>query len=390
MRKILLRAFPLLALQSVYAQPHGEKVNESKSLESRPSDCGWKKTPRWMEVEIQRVHRHIDQSKLNLRKMKAAELIEVFCSYYPWLSAQDRASLQRAMSDEDSEGLKLEFRDAGLVSVNFGNYYASIADENGVILYNPRKLCQGGQCEEPLLKPGQGSDFRPVFIGERKTLTVPLFLKDRYPEEYKEYEKVSFDGHFLVSKEELAQFVDYFSVTRDRGDVEKKLQKHLLDSGQDQKSTVQIPLNLVLPLMAEKRVNTYPTEELLDGDDGPNCYASVRGFYKQDVEKREDNTNSRELLHGLLSSHYQELSDDNRSYRFGDVIQNRTFGHAVRVLFTDRSGKVWTMSKQDGADTSAWQVLTKEDAFRIGKKFSTLGGEVQALESDLFHYRKIR
>ncbi|MBC7794745.1 MAG: hypothetical protein H7Z43_13660 [Clostridia bacterium] len=138
----------------------------------------------------------------------------------------------------------------------------------------------------------------------------------------------------------------------------------------------KVPLEAFLPDAPRKRMNSLPTPEILDGDNGANCYSTSLHFFDRDFPIRHDDDNNGGKYDAYLKRDARRIGDGaTRPLRFGDIL--RAPGHTARVLLTDRTGRVWVFHKSSGYDSHPWRIATMQSSFALDQPATNRDGDIR-------------
>lgn len=353
------------------------------------ASCDWGAEQKWLSEKVESLKADAQQKGQVLEGLTAAGLQETMCSYRPWVTRAALEALNQAFEKQSPAKISLKLEAQNKVVGQFAEFRTTLFSNNAYRSYKPTAFCYDKACREPALIKGRSGGYRPGFEPEELSIKVPQHLKNKYSFDWEGFETRSYKGKFVVPKADLTQFAKSFALTREYKPIVREIKKYVVASGQSNEAEVRIPLDFLLPHMVLKRLNKFPEGKIVEKGSSVNSFGTVRAFFKHDVEKPRRHTNKAQNLDAIVSRYYQEQAPG-ASYHYGDIVQDRLSPHAVRVLFTDRSGVAWTMSKENAKETSAWRLLPLGEAFRIGQVHS--GSSERKIRSyeDLFHFRKVR
>jgi hypothetical protein len=362
----------------------------------------------YVQSRIDELNQSAISKKLSLPKLNYQLFTQIMATYYPWVSKSDRATIDESFAAGDlNSAVPLSIESVPHLNwVNWvftpaqisgppggtnGESLEVIEPDGSFYSYNPLVYCgETPSCGEttPFLAdlpifPALPTSYTATPI----TIPVPASLLASYsgtlpvtPEASSYIISVHVDS---TNAEDVAK---YFSNGQDLNTLSQLINSAIAKAASGK---ADLALQELLPSMPQKRMNTFPTADLLRGHQGPNCYNASANFFKSDVDHYTADNTDRAWVQAVESLNYREILnfDGNTPLQFGDIVQYLgPGGHAVRVLFHAADGKTWVFSKPDGDDYEPFIVTTLEDAFA---PFFTAEGRPQMLRW-LNLYRRAR
>ncbi|MFH1730006.1 MAG: hypothetical protein ABIA04_16460 [Pseudomonadota bacterium] len=266
----------------------------------------------------------------------------------------------------------------GFDRVLFGSDYPAYIYNDQVVRISESNLLNDNQKRKILRNNGLKlfiklqNNFSPIEIIEYDNFNL-LHKRISICDSAQQYCYFTYDITFELpfNNEAIEEIIQVFAGPRDFNEMKDNLLSLIkIEKGKIRKNKmIKFSIKNILPSMPKKRLNSFPTNEVLDGnqEDGPNCHHTTSHFWADDVVLPNygfyPNQNTGITLKRMVDMYYDRISIVNiQDLKFGDVIYKKINDrgnpkkHTVTYL---NNGFVF--SKGKGQSNYPWIISTLEE-----------------------------